>query len=256
MQDFGCRECIRYKKIQEGDITPFFEFINLSLYPSPCQSRCVYCSVQSFRKTRKVERGYEKCFGLIREMRKKGYISQDAFYQVSSGEITIHPYKNEILNLVQGKRAGFYTNCFIFDMKIAEHLSNNMGSFINLSIDAGTSETWNRVKGRNNYAQVLRVLKQYSECSLSPEQITLKYIVLPGLNDNTEDYLGCVRLLKKLGICRLRISRDTSKIYHYEEGYHDRLLSSTKNLVKVCFDNGIETAVTEFGIEEKEYIIG
>ena len=54
-------------------------------------------------------------------------------WQISTGEITIHPYKDRILDLVKNDRACFYTNAFIFDEKIAANLKVNPNSAINLS---------------------------------------------------------------------------------------------------------------------------
>lgn len=129
-------------------------------------------------------------------------------WQVASGEVTIHPYKKRMLELMKDKTSKFLTNCFIYDNQIAEILKSNPHSCINLSIDAGTAETWHKVKGVNNFRNVLENLSKYSNSCISPEQITLKYIILPGINDNKNDYQGVIDIMKKLKIKSLIISRD------------------------------------------------
>ena len=77
--------------------------------------------------------------------------------------------------MVKGKTANFYTNAFVFDEDIAQNMHNNPNSFINLSIDAGTPQTWKKVKGFDNFDKVTdNLVKYYVNCA-RPGQITLKY---------------------------------------------------------------------------------
>lgn len=71
-------------------------------------------------------------------MTVSGILSQDAAWQVSCGEIAIHPYHDRILQLVRKKHAVFYTNCMKYDEAVAQNLHDNPKSSINFSIDAGT----------------------------------------------------------------------------------------------------------------------
>ena len=147
-------------------------------------------------------------FNAIQWAESTGMIAADAIWQVASGEIAIHPYKDKILKLVRDKNVRILTNSFIYDEGVAEILNENCLASINLSIDAGTSKTWNKVKGVNNFDNVLKNLEKYSACSIRPEQVTLKYIILPGINDNLEDYQGIIDIMKQLKIKKLIISRD------------------------------------------------
>ncbi len=192
-------------------------YVNLSMYPAPCQCKCIYCGVHkgesgAFNKAACGEY-YEQLFETLDYAREIGLIAANATWQVSSGEIAIHPYKDRIFNLIKNQRVVFYTNCFIFDEGIAQNLSANPNSAINLSIDAGTPQTWLKVKGVNNFEDIAINLVKYFNASARPGQITLKYIVLPGINDNIQDYLSVIELMKILKVKHLTIARDTSIKY-------------------------------------------
>lgn len=242
----GCKKCAVYQKSNWNGGDGQIHYINLSMYPAPCQCRCIYCGTEhGFGGNQGIESeaaqaAYEKLFAVLKLANDMGLIAQDATWQVSSGEITIHPYRERIMALVQGRKAIFFTNCFKYDEAIAQNLHDNPGSAINLSIDAGTAETWQRVKGFNNFDTVVSHLAKYREKSTRSEQITLKYIVLPGINDSMEDYMGLVQIMKKLNIRNLTVSRNTDIKYCFEENDRDGLLHAAARLLAVCQKHKIE----------------
>lgn len=206
-----CAKCPYFHEMV-GDGNGLVHFVNINMYPAPCQSKCMYCGVHNSKagmlNAELYAEYYENMFNAIEWACNNNIIAMDALWQAASGEITIHPYKDRILNLMEDKATKILTNCFIFDEKIAKILNLNPRASINLSIDAGTSETWYKVKGVDNFETVLDNLVKYSESSISPEQVTLKYIILPGVNDNLKDYQGVIDIMKRLKIRKLIISYD------------------------------------------------
>lgn len=190
-------------------------------------------------------------FELLERAESSGLIDPGACWQISSGEITIHPYKDRIYKLVQNKTACFYTNAFIYDDEIAMNLQNNPKSAINLSIDAGTPATWAKVKGVDNFDLVTdNLVKYYSHLS-SPGQITMKYIVLPGINDNLADYESVVEIMKILGTNHLTISRDVSKKYCSNDDDYKQLIVSAAYLLAILSKNGMSSDMFTYTEEER-----
>lgn len=139
---------MNYQKNQWGS-DGLVHYVNLSMYPAPCQCKCIYCAIQRDKKfmnasTEEAKKAYDKLFEMLEYAVEHEIIAPDARWQVSSGEITIHPYKDRIIELVKNKSSIFYTNCFLFDEKIAGILHDNPNSAINLSIDAGLPQTWKK----------------------------------------------------------------------------------------------------------------
>ena len=255
----GCAKCANFLEGDYGNFDGLIHYINLSMYPAPCQSKCIYCDVHSgesgiFDK-RLHANYYEKLFDTLDYAQKNGLIAQNATWQVSSGEIAIHPYKDRILDLVKGQAAIFYTNCFIFDEEVAANLAANQRSAINLSIDSGTVKTWHKVKGVDNFEVIMVNLVKYLNSSSRPGQITLKYIVLPGINDNVEDYLYVIEIMKILKVKHLTIARDTSVKYTLDARLSEKLISAAGYLAAILHKNEMTMDMFTYTPAEREHVV-
>ena len=209
---FCCTNCNLLNDNKEclGDET--IRFVNLSAYPSPCQSNCIYCGFKKNKRlmvyTDNEKPLYLRMIKSLELLIDRGHIDNDALWQLSPGEITIHPLRNLFYDFISNKKCIVFTNGFIFDERLASELQNNKTASLNLSIDAGNSATWRKVKGLNNYEIVIENLKKYIDKCYDRNQITLKYILLPGVNDNYENIMGLSDLLHDLKIHSVMLSRD------------------------------------------------
>lgn len=185
-----------------------------------------------------MQESYRRAFDALEYADARGLISPDAQWMISSGEITIHPFKDRILDLVKDKNATFFTNAFLFDEKIGKNLSANPKSKINLSIDSGTAETWFKVKQVDNFEKIVGNLRKYRTCSAKGGQIELKYILLPGINNFHDDYMGVIKLMKELNIGFLIISRER-RDYDLTDTEHEELLRSAGEFVAELTHNGL-----------------
>lgn len=255
----GCAKCANFLEGDYGSSDGLIHYINLSMYPAPCQCKCIYCNIHRsengvFDKQLHADY-YEKLFDTLDYAQKNGLIAKNATWQVSSGEIAIHPYKDRILDLVKDQAAVFYTNCFIFDKKVAANLTANPRSAINLSIDSGTPKTWFKIKGIDNFDVITANLLKYSNSSSRPRQIGLKYIILPGINDNIEDYLCVIEIMKTLKIKRLSISRDTRIKYIPNTKLKEDLISAAGYLVAILHKNEMKTDMSTYTPAEREHVV-
>lgn len=253
----ACSKCGNYK-LGEWDGDGLIHFVNLSMYPAPCQCNCIYCDVHKdgkgvFSKVT-CDDYYEQMFDTLNYAREIGLIDKNAIWQISSGEIAIHPYKDRILNLIENQQVVFFTNCFIFDEGIAKNLSSNPNSSINLSIDAGTPQTWLKVKGVNNFELITENLVKYFNASVRPGQINLKYIVLPGINDNLRDYRSLIEIMKILNIDFLSISRDNSLKYNKNSEQFKHLIVATGYLLAMLKKNNMSADMFSFTPDERNVV--
>lgn len=251
----GCKDCSQFRKgaWSPKEKTPY---INFSMYPSPCQCKCIYCNVctPKVEFTEELKQKYEKVFSVVDEAINRDLLAPNTRFQVACGEITIHPYKEKIYKYVENRCATFYTNAFKFDEKIAEFLSKSPLNTINLSIDAGLSDTWEKVKGFNNFEKVLDNLYKYYKASNSHNQIAIKYIVLPGINDSEEDFKNLINILKRLKIAKLDVSRDTN--YKYDKSYDKtKLIYSVAILYILCKLNKINPILYNTFSKEEQFMI-
>lgn len=249
----GCTQCANFI---EGDypMDAVIHYVNLSMYPAPCQSRCIYCSVHKEDQradSSEVQAAYEKLFDMLDLAERSGILVPNAQWQVSSGEIAIHPYRERIMKLVRGKRAMFYTNCMKFDEDVAQNLHDNPNSAINLSIDAGTPGTWKKIKGVDNFKKVTENLARYYTQSARPGQIVLKYIILPDVNDIYEDFQSLMEIMKALKVEHLTISRDVRNKYSMSREDTIKLTGAAAYLLAMCHKNGIANDMFTYTKQEQ-----
>lgn len=224
--------------------------------PAPCQCRCFYCEIDKvFENSSAVEKGYEKTFEFLEFVDKFGIIHPNAAWQVSSGEITIHPYRERIFSLVGGHACMFYTNGFRFDQGIAEILHKNPHARVEISIDSGTAPTWQKVKGVDNFGTVLQNLAGYKKAAAGSGQMMMKYIVLPGVNDNDEDFCSVIEIMKRLEISHLSISLDL-RVKDTMRGFdRAKLLNGAAYLLALLNKNGFTGDAYAYSGEDQSKIV-
>lgn len=90
-----------------------------------------------------------------------------------------------------------FTNCSVFDDELSK-LAHSVPVIVRKSFDAGTPETYEKIKGVDFYEKVVENAKRYTEApflGLNP-----KYLFVPGVNDNMKDVDGFVRLCVHLHV--------------------------------------------------------
>ena len=221
------------------------ELVSFAMYPAPCNLKCVYCNVCINHHTSQNHKFvphlhgqmYEKYLDLLEYARECKMIADEAQYEVGSGEIAIHPYKDRILDFVKGKATCYLTNCVVYNDKIATNLAKNRLAYIYTSLDAGTAQTWRRIKGADNFDKTIKNIEKYCKKAINPSQVVVKYIIQPGINTNTKDYDAITRLVKQLGINRIVIA---SEIPMKSQKQFDDTLLSASDLLAVMYSKGID----------------
>ena len=126
---------------------------------------------------------------------------------------------------------------------------------INLSIDAGTAETWHKVKGVNNFNTVIKNVEKYHKVSSRNGQITLKYIIFPGLNDSDDDFNSVIKIMKDVGTTGLDLSRDNRYKYEQDNTENEKLIQSAARLATLLYINRFQFGMFTFKPDEREKII-
>lgn len=121
----GCIDCRLFQPTDYQN-DGLIHYVNLTMYPAPCQARCSYCTVNKVNTITESEaKRYEHLFSVLELADERGVIAANATWQVSSGEIAIHPYHDRIMKLTRGKGAVYYTNAMKYDEEIALNLHYN-----------------------------------------------------------------------------------------------------------------------------------
>jgi len=216
-------------------------------FRSICNFKCSYCKAPVGVPP---ATDVEELLPLLRFMREHRHIDTDTQMQISAGEISVHPLRGKILEELQDYPCVIFTNAGVYNDQIGKMLS--MGrSELYPSIDAGTRSTFAKIKGVDLFDGVCENLARYS----SDGFVHLKYIVLPGLNDNEADMDGFICLCRRLGIRAVDISRDDAD----RKAFSVHTINTVAKMIRGLQELGVNVAVPDhyFGAvpEDKKRIV-
>lgn len=210
-----CRDCplLTEKPAEGSGAIKFFGFSDNTY----CNADCAYCgagcSCPRPQDVTTPEERMDAFLAMLEKLQRVGLLDRRCAVVLSGGEITVNPHRktiyaalNRVLHRSPEMQLRIYSNCFLYDPELADLLALGTGSFLQCDLDAGTPESYIKVKGFNKFAAVQENLKKYAQFGT----VRLKYIVLPGWNDSPEDYEGIVCLLKELGSEEMELTLENS----------------------------------------------
>ncbi len=196
--------CIGCYEVKDGAWSADRRIRNLMFgYPSICNFKCFYCSAKFNRVDKDLITKTNEALGFWEFIKDSGYLAKDASINISSGEISVHPLRDKILSALQDYPCWFFSNASVYSEKMAEILAKK-GSRLISSIDAGTRETFKKIKGVDIFDKVCNNLSRYAQAGL----VELKYIFLPEINDNANEVERLLEFCEKANIKYLDISRN------------------------------------------------
>ncbi|MCL2185400.1 MAG: radical SAM protein [Treponema sp.] len=205
--------CSYCSNLKEGNIsnfsTKFFFNIGSGIKGSEyCNMKCIYCSFLNINNKNDI---FNYSLMDIFNFLSFNFNSDDLFITYGCGEITVSPYYKYIMNIWEKKNwcGRLITNALIFKDEISKLLKQKRIS-LNVSLDAGTEDTYFKIKGVNYFSKNIKTLKKYSEMD---GNIELKYILLNNLNDNETDIFEFLNIAKQLNSSSVIISRPFNKYF-------------------------------------------
>ena len=224
-----CKGCIEYKETK-----PLYKtlwgtlFVKEKLEPisyiivdhyKQCDCNCIYCS-QKYLVDEK--NNYYQLLPLIKQLYKYSMIDKNNLkVEFQGGNISC---LNEFDELIEEFKKHNCTKFAILTngikyMPQLENLSNNPESFVCISLDCGTKESFKTIKNVDAFEQTIENIKRLKENSNI--HIALKYIVIKGVNDNTDEIKAFLNIANNLQI----------KSIIFDIDYRDTLLNLKNDFV-------------------------
>ena len=232
----GCRD-LKVNDTDEGYLPQSIRYMNFSYSPTVCNSKCIYCVGKNKPDETKQAAVYQKFAGILNYLSDNNLLAKDFSIQVSSGEITVHPEREQLISLFSKYICHWYTDAFIFNQQIADNIKEQPKSYVRISVDAGTSRTYKNIKGFDLFDKVVSNCLEYRKHG----KVDIKYIVIAGINDSIEDFYGIIDILKNLNNNSLSISRDSNFCI---ATLPEETLESVALLVDLCNKSDINAQIT------------
>jgi uncharacterized Fe-S cluster-containing radical SAM superfamily protein len=217
-----CDGCFRLQDGEPPAGDPELKEFNLSTgLPGgdKCNLKCVYCTYRS-KLDGDVSTGntQETVYDILKTISED--FGSNAVVYYACGELTVSPYRDKILDLWKEHNwsGQILTNAVIYNRKISDILSLGRVNAV-ISIDAGTPETFAKIKGADCFEKVVKTLKKYRGGN-----ICLKFILMGGVNDNKADVNGFIELAANLAcpvvLARNERDRGNMNIHELEMALH------------------------------------
>jgi len=173
-----------------------------------CNLRCRYCFVYINEAEDRPDVDYD-VLPVFKEMLDKGLLDPSGYVEWGGGEPTILPSFSELQALLEqhGLRQQIHTSGVRYAPEIEKGLRSGLLQVVT-SIDAGTRETYLKVKGRDRHDVVWENMAKYARAG---GNMALKYILRHD-NSDPENVHQFVQKAKAAGIKKIAITPDMREI--------------------------------------------
>ncbi len=198
-----------------------------------CNLRCVYCFSRKQLERLKDDKDKFTTYEILRQFSQMPeYDTPNFRIQLSNGEFCTNKYCDEIFDILLKSKwqVVFVTNMTVYREKFAEFLKTGRTVHVLTSLDAGTPETYKKIKGADLLNKVVDNLKKYP---LEKANLRLKYIFLEGLNDNETDIDGFYEIVKEVGCKNIVLSSNLFK------PFTPKMRDLTIHIIKKAIKDGI-----------------
>lgn len=205
---YPCKDCYRLSdySFKNERIISEFHFSHCQI----CNAKCIYCSDD--------RNGGKKNYDVlpvITDLIQKGYYKEGGEATFQGGEPTLMLHFDELIDLFikNGTAVRVHTNAIKYSPKIVEALKTNNGLVVS-SLDSGCRKTYKKIKQVDAFDISVENIKKYS--SANPDKIIIKYLILPGFNDNLKEIDKFFKLMKKIGIKQVALDIESKYATKYQ----------------------------------------
>ena len=201
----GCYRLCDYQFKNEKKISEFH-----FSHSRVCNAKCIYCSDEYSSGTTNYN-----TYPVIKDLIDKGYYKAGGEATMQGGEPTLMQNFEELVDLFlqNGTVVRVHTSAIKYSQKVAEALASNKGSVV-ISIDSATKETYKKIKQVDAFELVCESIKKYVEAS--KDNVIIKYVIVPGYNDNVDEINEFFKLMNSLGVKKLAVDIEVQYARKYE----------------------------------------
>lgn len=227
----SCQNCAFIKE-DEWDESDFINEITITNF-SNCNADCIYCANNLTSEER--SNNYYKIMPILKYYQQNGIIKKGCEFHISGGEFTIYDECDELLKEfgINGyAKIIISSNCIRYSDRIKESIEAG-NTYIITSLDCGSRNLFKKIKRIDAFDNVVSNLRQYTQ--KNKNNITLKYIIIPTVNDNIKEFKNFLSIAESLEIKNLAIEiegRYTRYVRYNISPYYVHLAEEMKHLAE------------------------
>lgn len=200
-----------------------------------CLAHCVYCCAGASNKDIQAETKFQidqlsYYAGFVDRVLSLGWIDDDFTCAIDLSERDSDKKYGFVMDRL--KAAGLTPmiykigSCLLTYSKNLEELLRQGKAYIIWSLDAGTRETYLKIKQIDAFEHVIENVKRYiAHDAFSGRFIVAKYLIVKGVNDTQEEFDAFIRLVKELGLTFVSLSFD----------FYTEATEKDKSFIRDCY---------------------
>ncbi|MBQ2644496.1 radical SAM protein [bacterium] len=182
-----CKGCILLHE-DEWDDEDYINRLLLTHWIN-CNCKCIYCPAISDEYLKQHNKHYN-IVPVLEDMCNQGILKKNAYISIAGGESTIYPEFEDMLHLLLDYGCDnilVNSSGIKYSPAIAKGLKEGKLQ-LTVSIDAGTKNTYEKIKLVPTYEKVSENLSMYAAAQeTDKDRVCSKFIIVPGVNDNEEE---------------------------------------------------------------------
>ena len=215
-----------------------FNYITIS-NRTYCNCNCIYCEQthNSSREEMNKFKSYD-IIPILEELQQKKLIAPNCKFVLSGGEVAEYPQKElqYIFNL--SKRINGSLLLLSSGIRYSEEIADVLrthNTFMTVSVDSGTKETYKKIKRVDAYEQTWKNLKQYiHDAKNNPNaDVEIKYIVIPGVNDSLYE---AKKFIEKCIKIKCKYIKAEIEHFYMKENYDKPMPENSKEVFRYFFE--------------------
>ena len=230
----GCKNCpqLKKKKWRNSEEIKINDIV-LNHYLL-CNLKCTHCGyIENMKEVKDTET--DKIITAIQKLDKAGLLEADSIFDVGEGEPSINKDMDSLISYLLDKKYAMHINSN--GTKYKDIYSNGINyGLINLTLtpDAGTEESYYKIKGKNLFNTVWNNIGKYS--SATNGNVVVKIILQ---RDNLNDGREFIDLCEKTGIKKVIVDLDLNII----ENIDDEMLEALYKMVIYSNDKSMKVSI-------------
>lgn len=253
----SCKNCcfIQEKDWDEGNYINEITITNFSA----CNAKCIYCANTLSREN--IQYKPYSIFPILKHYKDIGVIKEGVEFHISGGEFTIYPECEAIMEefgVTNYAKIVISSNCIVYSEKIKQSIELGDTNIIH-SLDCGSRELYKRIKGVDAFDTVVNNLKNYASSEKAKHKISLKYIIIPTINDNMKEFSKFLKVTKEIGLKRVIIEIEGRYTRNVEYKIDSYFIYLAKQMKQKAEKEGFNAELFPFlkqcmqDIESKDY---
>lgn len=191
-----CKGCYTLRT-EDWNEEKYISYINFNHWYK-CNSRCIYCYIPKMQN-----KPHKPVYGSIKNLIDNNLFKDNGEITFQGGEPTILEEFEDLINLFlkTNTKIRIHSSGILYSRAIEKGLKDGRISVV-ISPDAGTKETYEKIKNVTCFEKVCENLQKYSSCLNKDNKNLLKtkYIIVPGYNDSLEEIDSWLKIVLKSNI--------------------------------------------------------